>query len=314
MASHSRAMTSELRMGPHRLRSWSVFFLLAAAVAPAARTWAGPIAVGSISSEPADEIRKFQPLATYLAGKLQAEGITQGMVVVANSMPQMAALLREGKADLYIDSPFPALAVSRLSGSKLLLRRWKKGIGEYHSVIFGRADGGIRHLEDLKGKMIAFEEAFSTTGYFLPKVVLRGRGLRVVAKADASDRVGPGEVGYVFSQDDETTMVWVLRGRVSAGAMDQQNYLKTAKQNVDRLTILHRTFALPRQIVSHRADLPPRLVARVREILVAMDQSDEGRKALHDFEQTTKFDTLPDQALAPLQKLQPLIDAEFGLQ
>ena len=299
-------------MGEHSLRSWIVplIFLMAATLLPQT-TWARAINLGSLSDEAADEAKKFFPLASYLARQLQSEGIDQGMVVVANGVSQMATYLREGKVDLYIDSPFPSLAASRLSGSKILLRRWKKGLSEYYSVIFARQDGGIERLEDLRGKMFAFEEPFSSSGYFLPKVALQERGLRLVPKTEASERVGPEEVGYVFSRDDENTMVWVLRGKVAAAAMDHQTFLKYAKGKVDRLKIVHKTFPVPRQIVSYRADLPPKLVARIREILITMDQSEEGRKILHDFERTTKFDEVPENSLAQLRKLQGFIPGEF---
>lgn len=275
---------------------------------------AEPIRIGSISSEPAAEMKKFLPFADYLARQLRSEGIDQGKVVVAESIPQMAAFFRERRVDLYIDSPFPSVAVSRLSGSKFLLRRWKKGVAEYHTVVFARKDSGLRGLEDLKGKTIAFEEPFSTSGYYLPKMALMQAGLRLAQKSKPADRVSPQEVGYVFSYADENTMLWVLRGQVLAGATDNQNYLKEAKGNLDKLHVVHRTFSLPRHVVSYRAELAPRLVARVREVLMTMDQSEDGRKVLHDFERTTKFDGLPDQAMAPILKAQKLIDAGFGLR
>jgi len=142
-------------------------------------TWAIPIQVGSVSIEPAEEIKKFLPLAAYLAKELQPEGFDQGKVVVAKNILEMAGFLREGKVDLYIDSPFPVSAASRLAGSKFLLRRWKKGVAEYHSVIFAKKDGGINRLEDLKGKIVAFEEPFSSSGYFLPKLLLVQKGLKL---------------------------------------------------------------------------------------------------------------------------------------
>src|SRR3989304_5486188 len=101
------------------------------------------------------------------ARAVQAEGGDQGKVVVAKGIPEMAQFLKHGKIDLYIDSPYPALAVSRLSGSKLFLRRWKKGISEYRSVIFAKAASRIARLEDLKGKIIAFEEEFSNSVHFV---------------------------------------------------------------------------------------------------------------------------------------------------
>jgi phosphonate transport system substrate-binding protein len=276
--------------------------------------WTGPLTIGSISLEPAAEVKKFLPLAYYLAQQLQPEGIDHGRVVVADSIRQMAAFLREGKVDLYINSPFPALAVSRLSGSRLLLRRWKRGVAEYQAVIFTRQDSGISRLEDLKGKMIAFEEPFSSSGYFLPKLVLMQAGLKVVPKQEAADPVGLDEVGYVFSYTDESTMVWVLRGKVSAGAMDNHRFPTEAMGNLKSLKIIHETFAIPRHIVSYRADLSPPLVARIKEILLWMDQSEEGKKVLQAFEGTTKFDEIPEHAMDLLLKSITLIDAEFGIR
>jgi hypothetical protein len=58
-------------------------------------TWARPISLGSIHLEPAAEVQRFWPLARYLANQLQSEGIDQGRVVVAQSILQMAAFLRE---------------------------------------------------------------------------------------------------------------------------------------------------------------------------------------------------------------------------
>ena len=109
-------------------------------------------------------------------------------------------------------------------------------------------------------------------------------------------------------------MVWVLRGKVSAGAMDNQRYLEKAGKSVDDLKIIFETFSFPRHIVSYRGDLPPPMVERIKDVLMKMHQSEEGRKALEDFEKTTRFDELPDQAMAPFLKAGKFIDAELGVK
>jgi phosphonate transport system substrate-binding protein len=276
--------------------------------------WAKTINIGSISTEPAAEVKRFLPFAGYLAKQLLSEGFDHGKVVVVQSMPEMATFLKEGKVDLYIDSSFPSVAVSRLSGSKFLLRRWKKGIGEYHSVIFTKKDSGIGRLEDLKGKIIAFEEPFSSSGYFIPKLAMVQEGLKLVLKKDASDPLSPGEVGYVFSLEDENTMLWVLRGKAMAGAMDDQKYPKEARGHLDSLKILYKSSPFPRHIVSYRADLPATLVTRIKEILTRMDQSEEGKKVLQQFERTSKFDEIPEHSMGPLLKAGKFIDVELGLK
>ncbi len=298
----------------HKLRAVILFASLPMALLFGQPVWAAPINIGSVSTEPAAEIKKFLPIANYLGKELQDQGIDQGKVVVAKNISQMATLLREGKVDLYIDSPFPVLVANYLSGSKILLRRWKKGAAEYHSVIFARRDSEINRLDELKGKMVAFQDAFSSTAYFLPKLMFLQKGLKLSPKTDPTEAVTAGEVGYVFSRADENTMMWVLRERVMAGATDEQSYEKEGRTNLDSLKIIERSYALPRHVVSYRADLPPKLLARIKEILLAMDQSEEGKKTLKEFENTTKFDELPHQVMAPLLKSMKLIHAELGIK
>ena len=274
---------------------------------------AGSFNVGSISTSPVGETKKFFPLASYLAQQLQSEGIDQGKVVVAESIPAMSTLLQSRQVDLYIDSLFPSFAVSRLSGSKLLLRRWKMANSEYRSVIFTRKDSGIARLADLNGKVIAFEEPFSSSGYFFPKVDLLKMKFRLAPKRQGSEHVKTDEVGYIFSHGDSNTILWVLNGVVAAGAIDDQKYLMLAK-NHDSLRIIHETVSFPRQIVSHRADLPANLVTRVGEVLINMQQSEEGGKVLRAFENTTKFDEIPVRAIDLMAGLRKYVDAELKLQ
>lgn len=269
--------------------------------------------LGSISTNPVGETKKFWPFASYLAQQLQSEGIDQGKVVVAESIPAMSSLLQTRQVDLYLDSLFPSLAVSHLSGSKLLLRRWKMGQSEFRSVIFTRRDSGIARLEDLKGKIIAFEEPFSSTGYFFPKVDLLKMKFRLTPKRQGSDPVKTDEVGYIFSHGDTNTLFWVLNGAVAAGAVDDQKYFMFAK-NRDSLRIVHELASIPRQLVSYRADLPAKLVTRVKDVLLNMHQSKEGGKVLGDFESTTKFDEIPVQAIDLAAGLMKYIDAELKLQ
>ena len=274
---------------------------------------AGSFKLGSISTNPVGESKKFSPLASYLARHLKSEGLDQGKVVVAESIPAMSSLLQTQQVDLYIDSLFPSLAVSHLSGSKLLLRRWKTGKSEYRSIIFTRKDSGIARLEDLKGKVIAFEEPFSSTSYFFPKVDLLKKGFRLAPKRQGSEPVKTDEVGYIFSHGDTNTLFWVLNGAVAAGALDDQKYFMFAK-NRDSFRIVHESVSFPRQLVSCREDFPAKLVARVKELLLNMHHSEEGEKALRDFESTTKFEEIPVQAIDLMARLKKYIDAELKLQ
>jgi len=273
------------------------------------------LTVGSISRTQKEEVATFQPFADYLAGRLKAAGIARGRVLVATSMREMADLMKKREVDIFIDSPFPIAVVGELSGARPFLRRWKKGMVEYHSVIFVRRESGIETVQDLKGKMVAFDERFSTSGYLLPKATLKKAGLTLTEYANPAAKVSSNHVGYVFTNDEENTMFWVLRKRVAAGVLSDGDFTELAKERIGELKVLLRTVTVPRHVVSHRADLSPGLLAAVEDVLVNMDRDAEGRQALARFQKTTKFDRFPqgaEAAFQPIRELVRLIETDLG--
>ena len=124
------------------------------------------LAIGVVSDDPAGEIEAAQPFADYMAKQLSDLGIKQGTIIVTPDIETMIEKLKSGEVDLYYESAYGALAAYEDAGAVPLLRGWRKGVGEYHSIILVRKDSGITSVEDLKGKMLAFSEQKSTTGHF----------------------------------------------------------------------------------------------------------------------------------------------------
>ena len=72
------------------------------------------ITIGDIEpDEPTKKIKRFQPLADYLAEHLKAYGIEGGQVVLARTIEEMGGFLGDGTVDIYFDSPFPFLGAFR---------------------------------------------------------------------------------------------------------------------------------------------------------------------------------------------------------
>lgn len=273
------------------------------------------LTIGSISESPSEEVAIFFPLADYLARQLAGSGIDKGKVIVVNSIPEMAEQLKTGQIDVYMDSPFPSLAVSRLTDSKIILRRWKGGKAEYRSMIIVRTDSPIRTLADLRGKIIAFEDDYSTSGYFLPKSALLGAGLKVRPCQKTVGAALADEVICIFAREQNNTIAWVLKGKTHAGALGVHNLDKLLPREREQIRILHETATVPRQVVSVRQGLDEALTQRIRETLIAMEHSEEGRTVLEKFQNTTRFDELPggpEQALAPVHDLLKDLDTEIG--
>lgn len=236
---------------------------------------------------------RFRPFVEYTGRKLAPTGEIKSTVVVAANAAQLMQLLEQRRVDFYLESPFPTYLINRSGTAKLLLRRWKSGMAEYRGLLFTNKASRITRLEDLRGKMIAFEDAGSTSGYFLPKLLLFEKGFPVAEKPGIEAKVSAREIGYVFAGTEKNAVKLVLQEKVAAGAISNDDYGSLDETNKASLSILVESGSLPRHLVSVRRNLSEAVVKRLKEILLNMDQDDEGHKILRQTDNTTKFDALP---------------------
>jgi phosphonate transport system substrate-binding protein len=235
----------------------------------------------------------FSPFVNYVARKLTPAGDAKGMVVVAPTAGQMIKLLEEKRVDFYMESPYPTYVINRLGAARLLLRRWKGGIAEYRSLIFTNKESGIARLEDLRGKIIAFEDPGSTSGYFLPKLFLLKKGFSVTEKGSREAKVSAGEIGYIFADTDKNMVNLVVQRKIAAGAFSNDDFAHVDGTSKASISILGETESMPRHLVSVRKDLAEPVIKRLKEILLGMHQNKEGQNILEKADDTTKFDSLP---------------------
>ena len=251
------------------------------------------IVIGDVSNNPAKKIQRYQPMADYLGTKLNQFNIGIGEVKVAPDFKIMAKWLKAGEVDIYFDSLYPAMIVSELSEAKPILRRWKKGSSDYYTIFFTMKNNGINSLADLKGKIIAFDDNRSTSGYMLPLAYLIEANLNPVEKNSEMQTVKTNEVGYIFSDDDENSIQWVISKKVNAAAVDNQTFLEIPEETRAQMVILGQTEKVPRQVVVVRPDIDPQLLAEIKTIFTTMHENPEGQETLKLFERTTKLDEFP---------------------
>lgn len=183
-----------------------------ALTAPLAQAADAPITefrIGILGGENAqDRLRSHQCLvdkAEALLGvpvKLFApadyNGVIQGLL---GGTIDMAWLGASGYAKTYMSNPDavePVLVKVNTDG----------GYG-YYSVGFARKDSGIKSLEDMKGKVFAFGDPNSTSGYLIPSIEIPASGYSMKAGEYFKD--------IKFSGGHEQTIVGVNKGDFDAG-------------------------------------------------------------------------------------------------
>jgi phosphate/phosphite/phosphonate ABC transporter binding protein len=260
------------------------------------RLEANTISLGIVSKVNQKEIEGYyRDFVGYVARKLSSAPDVEGKVIIASTPPELAKLLEQQKVDFYMESTYSTYVINDVQGAgKLLLRRWQRGKPEYQSLIFAKRNSGVNRLDDLRGKIVVFEDPESTSGYFLPKFFLLRNGFKLSEQGRLDANVAPGEIGYIFASSQEKLVDLVLTKQAAGGAFSDDDYAKLDDKTRAEVSVLAQTERLPRHLVSIRIDMAPAMADRLRAILLAMSEDDEGRRILQKAGDTTKFDMLPE--------------------
>ena len=306
------------RLGRYALMAAAAALIVS--VTPGTENWtrragaatARTITLGIVSKRPQAQVEaEFRDFIRYVARKVSSSSsVVEGKVAAAPAVWQLAKLLEEDKVDFYMDSPYPTYLINRQGVAIPLLRRWKGGAAEYRALLFAKKDADAIRLEDLRGKVIAFEDPGSTSGYFLPKIFLVAKGFKLAEKTSLDATVAPAEVGYIFTYSAGKIAEMVLSRKVAAGAFSNEDYDRLDAKKKAETVIIGETENFPRHFVSIRKTLDPAAANRLQEILLLMDQDPEGQRILQKLDNTTKFDFAPGGEEAVRLKLQEV----FGPQ
>ncbi len=269
------------------------------------RTKAQTVTLGLVSEIHRAQVEEhFRDFVRYVAGKLSMLPDFEGKIMIAPSAFQLARLIEQKKVDFYMESPYPTYLINDMHGvAKLLLRRWKSGMAEYRSLIFTKNNGEVSRLEDLRGKVLVFEDPGSTSGHFLAKSFLLKKGFKFADKSRFDPHGSPTEVGYVFASSQEKLVDMVLAKQAAAGAFSDDDYARLDEKKKSAITILAQTERVPRHFLSVRRDFAPPLVERLEKILLSMHENEQGRRILKSTDDTTKFDLLPEGEAAMRRRL-----------
>ena len=283
--------------------------LLAWTAAAEART----LVIGTVAKDVKEELKEFEPLAIYLEHKLAASGNDKVEIAVMQTAARVTEAFRNGKVDLYVESPLVAVQAGDSGGAVPMLRRWKKGVAEYWSEIIVLAGSAVLTPADLRGRVIAFEDPDSTSGHLLPRALLLQQGLNVEVLQHPMQVPAPSNVGAVFTLDDKTSILWLLSGRVDAVATDPSFVARIEAERPGAVRSIVRSISVPRHVVMRAASMPAAEARRIADILIAMADDEEGRRVLAEFGKTDRFEEFPggvDATFEPIRAQLRLLDAE----
>src|SRR5688572_22220431 len=214
------------------------------------------------SQKPTDLLATGEEFAQVL-GRLVGVPVR---VTVASDYAAVIEALRNRTADLAFVHPVGYVLASREAKATIVAKNLWHGKSTFTSRIFVRRDGGVRQLEDLRGKTIAFVDPASSSGYTYPMVLLIQRGL--VRNRDPKTFFRE----VVFAGSHDAAMRALVNGHVDSIAsfdLAREQYLKDPAER-ERITFVAETPPIPEAGIAARDGLDPETFARVRAALVSI--------------------------------------------
>jgi len=262
-------------------KNWMILFILIAILALTLAGCGGQAKLGTkdnpivMSFVPSGDTQEIIASGDQLAQMIQDK---TGLVIAANVGTDFAAVreaMGAGKAHIGWLNTFNYVLAHEKYGVDVGLVTVRFGSTSYKGQIIVRADSGIKTLQDLKGKTMCWVDPNSTSGYIVPRIMLKANGID--PDKDFAKTIEAGSHNNVVTQ--------VYNGDCDAGAVyvDARSSVEKDIPDVkEKVIALATTSEIPNDNVSFIKEFPQADRDKIVNALLEISSSEEGKKALND--------------------------------
>lgn len=181
------------------------------------------------------------------------------------SIPSFEGGLTQGDFDFAYMNPYHLLVANRSQGYRPLLRDHGSDL---EGIVVVRKDSSITEVAALQGKVVAF-----------PAPNALGASLMVRAELQGERKIAI-EPRYV--KNHTSVYLNVATGVASAGGGVQETLNQQPPEVQEQLRIIYRTTKVAPHPLAAHPRVPAKVVERLQRAMLALGQSEEGRKLLDD--------------------------------
>ncbi|HEX2696277.1 MAG TPA: phosphate/phosphite/phosphonate ABC transporter substrate-binding protein [Anaerolineales bacterium] len=244
--------------------------------------------ISTASSAIADCLNKMTGLSftiqtgTSYAAAIEAMGAGKAQVGFLNTFSILAAQAKYGIVPALIN--LRKYATNDLDPDKDL-----KGQLEpfYRGQFIANASAGIKTFEDLKGKSFCFVDPLSTSGYIVPRIVLKANGIDPDTDFKATQNAGshPNVAAAVYKGDCDAGVTFI-------NVLTDATLNTTYPDIQQKVVVFADTDRIPNDGVQYVKDLDPKLQAVITEALLAMSNDPGGKAVLSKLYSINAFEQI----------------------
>jgi phosphonate transport system substrate-binding protein len=201
---------------------------------------------------------------------------------VASDYAGVIEALRSRRVDLAFVHPVGYVLARREAGCEILVRDVWQNRTAYKASFYVREASGLKRLEELRGRTVAFVDPASSSGYIYPMVLLMKRGF----VRDRDPKTFFKEA--LFAGTHEAALRAVLQGRVDVATtfdMAPEVHLKDPTLAAQLVSIAE-TPEIPEAGICARPGLPPVAIQALKWALLGMKKPEHAAalKGIYDID------------------------------
>jgi phosphonate transport system substrate-binding protein len=211
-----------------------------------------------------------KPLENILSKKLGVKVKSY----LATDYTALIEALGSNKVDIAFLPPFGYVLANEKYKSEIILKAIRNGHAFYRSQFVVRK-GTAKSINDLKGKIWAYPDAASTSGYIFPKAYMIKNGIN--PDKFFKDRIQTG------SHDNAILAVYNKEADLATTFEGAENRLiKEYKDIKDKLEVIAYTDSIPNDGIVIRANLDNQLKEKIKKVFLELNNDEEALKVLKE--------------------------------
>lgn len=228
------------------------------------------------------QMERFRPLAEYLSNET---GMSVRLTILSRYGNIIERFTNEEMDGAFFGSFTGAMAIQKLGLVPIARPVNLDGESTYHAHIYTRKDSGIKSVRDMKGKKMAFVERATTAGYVFPLAYLKEHDIKNIDTFFSE---------HFFAGSHDASLIAVLDGKADIGASKNTvfDWVREQDPRVDReIVILADSAKVPSNGLLVRKGLDKGIINKLKQSLLNLDKSSEGKEILKKFRAQKFIDT-----------------------
>ncbi|MCF7794347.1 MAG: phosphate/phosphite/phosphonate ABC transporter substrate-binding protein [Candidatus Cloacimonetes bacterium] len=200
-------------------------------------------------------------------------------VAVPTSYASVIEALGTDETDIAWLATFAYILANEKFGAEVALTTVRNGLEKYRGQFLAHTDSDINSIEDIEGKVIAYTDAASTSGYLYPSALLAEKSIKPKDMMYAGGH--PQVILAVYQKTvDAGCTFWSPKDKEGNIRDARRTVLDTYPDVLEKVKIVGYTDWIPNDTVTFRKNFPAEMRENIVQSLLDFAASEEGHEVL----------------------------------